>query len=86
MAEPQVISRSPTSSAHRPPGRVRTMPSITPAAVAPRTKWEANRLFCGAGIIDEGAGFLDHVAGKTACHDLYDSWLLNLETDWHGGD
>lgn len=50
------------------------------------TKWEASCLFCGEGIVDEGEGFLIHMAGKQACHDQYDSWIANLGGDWGGGD
>ena len=55
------------------------------ALVAP-TAWEANCHFCGAGISDEGLGFLDHIALQQGCHDLYDSWVENLSGDWGGGD
>lgn len=50
------------------------------------TTWEAHCLFCGDGIADEGAGFLDHMALKQGCHDQYDQWVENLKGDWGGGD
>lgn len=49
------------------------------------TQWEANCLFCGDGLRDEGEGFLDHIQGKLACHDAHDAWVENLGRDWLGG-
>lgn len=55
-------------------------------AQGPRlSRWEANCLFCGAGLADEGASFLDHMKAAPACRDAYDAWLENLDHDWPGG-
>lgn len=61
------------------------MAKAKPAAMKVPTRWEANCLFCGQGLEDEGAGFLTHMAGKPACHDAYDAWVENLDHDRLGG-
>ena len=53
---------------------------------APATAWEANCMFCGEGLPDEGGGFIDHVAVNIGCHDAYGHWLEELDHDWSGGD
>jgi hypothetical protein len=50
-----------------------------------RTAWEANCLFCGSKLQDEGAAFLSHMTAKPGCHDAYDAWVANLDHDRPGG-
>jgi hypothetical protein len=54
-------------------------------AIAMQTRWEANCLFCGDQIVDEGPGFINHMAAKPDCHNAYDSWVENLDHDRPGG-
>ncbi|HEV8359175.1 MAG TPA: hypothetical protein VGR28_01840 [Candidatus Thermoplasmatota archaeon] len=61
------------------------MPTPKLAEAPLRTRWEANCLFCGDQLPDEGPAFLDHVGAKPACHDAYDAWLENLDHDRPGG-
>lgn len=62
------------------------MAKAKPKAVEAPTRWEANCMFCGQGITDEGAGFLDHISGRPGCQDAYATWVENLQGDWGGGD
>lgn len=49
------------------------------------TAWEANCLFCGTQLHDEGEGFLAHMGATPDCHDAYDAWVANLDLDRPGG-
>jgi hypothetical protein len=48
-------------------------------------RWDATCLFCGEGLPDEGAGFLDHIGIAPGCETAYRSWLEHLDEDHPGG-
>jgi hypothetical protein len=51
----------------------------------PASRWEANCLFCGDALPDEGIGFIDHMSAKPGCHEAYDHWLEEIDHDHPGG-
>jgi hypothetical protein len=49
------------------------------------TRWEANCLFCGTGLADEGEAFSTHMQRAPACHDAWVHWVEELDHDRLGG-
>lgn len=43
--------------------------------------------FCGTGIPDAGAGFIDHIRAdeNTACREQFNQWRNNIANDMAGG-
>jgi hypothetical protein len=60
-------------------------PTAAPPRAAPRSRWEANCLFCSEAIPDEGEGFLRHIAREQPCRDAYAGWRGHLDEDRLGG-
>lgn len=40
--------------------------------------------FCGASLVDGGAGFMDHVAEAPVCEDRFEAWIERIRDDIDG--
>jgi hypothetical protein len=54
-------------------------------AARPMTAWEANCLFCGEGLADEGEAFYRHMGSHPGCHDAFEHWIEEIAHDHPGG-
>jgi hypothetical protein len=41
--------------------------------------------FCEAGLVDGGAGFIDHIDDNPGCRDGFDRWRGQVRDDMTGG-
>lgn len=83
-------------TATRRPATTRTAEAVSPHAlptgVQPTPGWdEAHRWedpercpFCGAGLVDGGAGFIDHIGASDDCSDAFEDWREGIVDDIGG--
>jgi len=61
-------------------------PGMSDTVEADGTNWEDHQAcpFCGEGLRNGGAGFLEHAAENANCQTRFDEWRENVAGDVNG--